>query len=95
MNTRNIAAISFWTPTAVEQADALMLYNFHGYNFNGTASSVSYKLGRFEQMGDEEPKFVSLAEGSVSVPDAVVQSWGQDDECIFDHVIAELNLEKV
>lgn len=95
MNTRNIKAINFWTPVGIEQADTLMLYNFHGYNFDGTASRVSYKLGRLEEVAEGQFLLKSHAEGSVSVPDAVVQSWGQDDECIFDHVISVLNLETI
>lgn len=93
MNMRNIKPIDFWTPDGTKTADKVMLYNFHGYNFDGTESWVSYRVGRSDSDG-EKHSFSVFSEGSVSVPDEIVQSWGSDDECIFDHVIATLNLER-
>lgn len=68
-----------------------MLYNFHGYNFDGSDSVVSYKLGFIEA----EDRWVSLSEGSVQIPDAVVQSWASDDDPIFDYVLTQLKLTEV
>lgn len=93
MNKRKIQTLSFWTTSGVKQADHFMLYNFHRYNFDGSPSMVSYKLGYLEQVGENPEYFVSLYEGTVSLPDAVVQEWGADDEPIFDYVKEELNLE--
>lgn len=90
MNTREIQPVSFWTPEGEKSADTILLYNFHGYNFDETDSIVSYKLGFIES-----EKFKSLSEGSVALPDSVVQAWGEDDEPIFDYVITQLNLTKV
>jgi len=90
MNIRNIQPVEFWTPDGVKVAEEIMLYNFHNYNFDGTDSVVSYRIGNTE--GD---RWVSLAEGSVSLPDNIVQAWGANDEPIFDYVIAELNLTEV
>lgn len=91
MNTRDIQPVSFWSPTGNQDANKIMLYNFHGYNFDGSESVVSYKLGFF----NEEEKWTSLSEGSVMLPNDVVQAWGADDEPIFDYVIQQLNLTEV
>lgn len=90
MNTRNIQSVEFWTPEGNQSAGEILLYNFHGYNFDSTDSIVSYKIGNTDGSG----KWTSLSEGSVFLPDTVVQAWGEDDEPIFDYVIAELNLTK-
>lgn len=86
MNYREISPVSFWSPEGDKIATRILLYNFHGYNFDGTNSIVSYKLQ------DDGEK--SLSEGSVSLPDTLVQAWGEDDEPIFDYVISELNLTR-
>lgn len=91
MNSREIAPVSFWKPEGDQIADTIVLYNFHGYNFDGSESIVSYRLG----FTDANDKWVSLAESSVKIPDSVVQAWGEDDEPIFDFVIGELNLTKI
>lgn len=97
MNTRRIKPVEFWNDGNTKEATSIRLYNFHGYNFDGSNSIVSYKLEceeSFEVDGGESiAQRTSLFEGSVSVPDDVVQSWGADDEPIFDFVIGELNLE--
>lgn len=91
MNTRNIEPVEFWTPEGNKSAGEILLYNFHGYNFDGTDSIVSYKIGNTDEGG----KWTSLSEGSVFLPDDIVQAWGEDDEPIFDYVIAELNLTEI
>lgn len=94
INTRKINAINFWSKDGNKSADTILLYNFHGYNFDGTPSWVSYKLGVIEQLDEESVRFVSYFDGSVPVPNNIVQNWGADDEPIFDFVISELNLTK-
>ena len=90
MNYRDIEPVDFWTPEGNKSASRIILYNFHGYNFDGTPSSVSYRIGN-----DVAGVWTSLTEGSVAIPDSVVQSWGADDDCIFNYVLAELNLTEV
>lgn len=101
INTRKINAINFWSKDGNKSADTILLYNFHGYNFDGTDSWVSYKLGTIEtkEVTVEEGviieySFASYFEGSVPVPNGVVQAWGEDDEPIFDYVISTLNLTR-
>lgn len=103
MNYRTIAPVEFWSPTGDKSASRILLYNFHGYNFDGTDSRVSYKLLEVVVVPDvdaegndiEKEILTSLSEGSVNIPDEVVQAWGIDDEPIFDYVIDQLNLEKL
>lgn len=95
MNSRKIEPISFWSPNGQQEATSIRLHNFHGYNFDGSSSSVSYRLGFTQSQADSDEWFVCLAEGSVTIPDEVVQDWGADDECIFNHVITQLGLRKI
>lgn len=97
MNKREIEPVSFWTFDGTKEATHILLYNFHQYNFDGSDSVVSYKLGYVDEVVDEDgveyERWVSLTEGSVKLPNSLVQSWGSDDEPIFDYVVEELNLE--
>ena len=97
MNKRQIKPVSFWTFDGNKQATHILLYNFHQYDFDGSDSAVSYKLGYTSSTpdldGNPQEYWVSLTEGSVALPDNLVQSWGTDDDIIFDYVIGELNLE--
>lgn len=99
MNSKNIKTVNFWTANGIKKANQILLYNFHNYNFDGTPSSVSYKLGFTEQILNEDEttidRFVSLSEGSVIIPDEVVQTWGSDDEPIFTYTIQELGLTEI
>jgi hypothetical protein len=98
MNKRNIVPVEFWTPEGNKSAGEILLYNFHGYNFDGTDSIVSYKLGNTTVVGEGEEaqeQWKSLSEGSVRIPDDVVQAWGEDDEPIFDYVIEQLGLTEI
>lgn len=97
MNKRNIQPVEFWTPAGTKTATQILLYNFHGYNFDGSDSVVSYKLGStetVEQLDGVTDVWTSLAENSVSIPNEIVQAWGEDDEPIFDYVIEQLGLTK-
>lgn len=76
----------------------MMLYNFHGYNFNNMPSMVSYKLLLLleakDSDGDDiaEPNYVSVYENSVQLPYEVVSVWGEDDQIIWDYVFEKLNV---
>lgn len=104
LSIRQIEEVTSWTEEGYKSADHIQLYNFHNYNFDASDSSiVSYRLFLMEtesvtgpdgQSTDRQVKRV-LTEGSVKVPDTIVQAWGEDDEPIFDHVIEELGLTKV
>lgn len=94
INARKIKPVSFWSKEGDKLADHILLYNFHGYNFDGTDSWVSYKLGKVEQINEDQEMFYSFFEGSVPLPNTTVQEWGENDEPIFDYVIEELNLDR-
>ena len=96
MKIIDIQPVTFWIDGVNEIADQICLYNFHGYNFDGSDSLVSYKVGWSELLTDGETVvFHSYGEGSVSIPDSVVQSWGADDDPIIDFVLTTLNLEAI
>lgn len=90
MNIKSIQPVDFWTAEGTKTAGEIMLYNFHGYNFDGTDSVVSYRIGN-----TVDGKWTSLNEGSVAIPDDVVQDWAADDEPIFNYVLTQLNLTEV
>lgn len=98
MNKRKIQPVQFWRQNGASEATHIMLYNFHNYNFDGSDSVVSYKLGFEEVVGGPEEtdvaRWTSLYEGSVMLPNTVVQEWGEDDEPIFDYVMEVLNLTR-
>lgn len=102
MNIKPIIPISFWQNGNIIEANHVMLYNFHGYDFNGMPSSVSYKLLLLVRTpdadGDDiaEAEYVSVYENSVQLPYEVVSVWGEDDQIIWDYVFEQLNLtEKI
>lgn len=106
INARKINKVNFWKQTGTAEADHILLYNFHNYNFDGSDAVVSYKLGFIEiiptsvtsENGDvqtvDSERWSSLYEGSIILPNTIVQEWGEDDEPIFDYVIEELNLTR-
>lgn len=99
MDTRKIKPVTFWTANGNKKADELKLYNFHNYNFDASDSAVSYKLGYTvgtpDMDGNELTEFVSLNEGSVILPYQLVETWGSDDEPIWQYVLTELKLTEV
>jgi hypothetical protein len=98
MKLTTIEPINIWEGGKYKTVNQLGVYNFHGYNFDGTDSMVSYRLGVTETTegsdGSEIASFVSYSEGSVTVPDAIVQAWGKDDDPIVAFVLTSLNLEE-
>jgi len=95
MNYREIVPIPFWLPNLPLEASRIVLYNFHNYNFDGTDATVSYRLEGVpvsdEYIGTNPPLRL-LYEGSVTIPNEIVQNWGEDDEPIFQYVIDVLGL---
>lgn len=91
-STRQIDPVTSWTPQGAMEADRIQLHNFSGYHFDGAdTAEVAYRL---LSPNEDGTLFTTVASGSVNVPDSVVQTWGEDDEVIFDHVLAQLGLTK-
>lgn len=99
MNIKNIKPIKIWNNGEFKTANCFCLYNYGGYNFaSAEGSYASYKLGTItsQQSGDVTVEtFVSLAEGSVILPQELVENWGIDDEPVWNYVMAELKLTEV
>ena len=98
MNKTSIKPIKFWTPQGDKEADKLVVYNFHNYNFDGSPSSVNYVLGETimspNPEGEDTERFFALTSGTVQLPDSLVQTWGSDDKPIISFVLSELKLEE-
>lgn len=98
MKLIEIKPLNIWNGGKYQTASQIGLYNFHGYDFDGTASSVSYKLGFTESSeqadGFASDFFVSINEGSIAIPDSLVQTWGASDEPIIAYTLSELGLQE-
>lgn len=95
MNTRAITPdiITRWTEDGVKNATVIKLFNFHDYNFDGQDSSkVHYHLCEEIPLDNGDIVHNPLYSGTVTIPDALVQNWGQDDEPIFAYVVSQLPL---
>lgn len=99
MNIKVIEPVKIWMAGNNKIANRLWLYNYGGYDFaTATDSYASYRLGVvvIEVIDEvEEERFESYAEGSVILPPELVQSWGTDDDPIWEYVMQELNLKEV
>jgi hypothetical protein len=101
MDTRQISAVSIWTPSGDKLATEIRLRNFSEYNFDGTGGRVFWQLLNVyetEEIVDDETVVtinkLSIQDGYVSISDDIVQQWGEDDEIIFDFVCSTLGLTK-
>lgn len=100
MNIRQIKPVKIWVNGVTTSANRLKLYNYGGYNFaTAEGSYASYQLGITTTVinADETvtETFQSYAEGSVVLPSSLVESWGDDDEPIWQYVLSALNLTEV
>ena len=98
MKLIEIKPLNLWNGGKYQTASQIGLYNFHGYDFDGTASSVSYRLGFIESVeepdGETSNTFISINEGSIAIPDSLVQTWGASDEPIIAYTLSELGLQE-
>lgn len=101
VNERRIEPVTAFSPQGIRTAEYIQLYNFHQYNFDGQDSAlVNYELVFYvpevQEDPEAEPKLARgvVFSGTIGIPDDVVQSWGADDEPIFDYVIETLGLVK-
>lgn len=100
-NERKIEPVTAFSPTGVQTAEYIQLFNFSGYNFDGSDMAyVNYELSFYVPEVHENPeveqKFARgvVCGGTIRIPDEIVQSWGADDEPIFEYVIETLGLVK-
>ena len=107
-NEREINPIHTWVNGSEIQMQILRLDNFYGYNFENFGGYVHYLLVNYVETpqmdengdpvvdGNGDPVYTitktPLLDGRVELPEALVQSWGANDQPIFDYVALQLNL---
>lgn len=84
MNSIEIKPINLWTEKGLTTANKIVFVQAP-YSFSDGTLDVSYALT------DSSNK--PLANGRITVPKAITNTWNQDDE-IFDYVLTQLKLEK-
>lgn len=110
-NEREITPVITWVNGVEKPLQILQLDNFWGYNFDNFGGNVHYMLvnyalePRLDENGDPvldengDPVFniikTPYADGTKELPIPLVQSWGANDQPIFDYVATELNLTLV
>lgn len=110
-NEREIIPIHTWVDGSEIQMQIISLDNFYGYNFEGFGGYVHYLLINYKETpllddngdpvvdGNGDPVLTitktPILDGRVELPEALVQSWGANDQPIFDYVAQSLNLTLV
>lgn len=73
------------TPNGQVTINAIALTNFCGYDFNGASGQVDYALGNLN-----EGNFIPYLNNSITIPNEIVQNWGENDDVIWDYVINQI-----
>lgn len=107
-NEREITPKITWVNGTEKELQILRLDNFWGYNFDNFGGYAHYMLINYsvEQQLDENNQPVvdangdpvyniiktPFADGTIELPALLIQSWGANDQPIFDYVATQLNL---
>jgi len=107
-NEREITPVMTWKNGTETPLQILRLDNFNGYNFDNFGGFVHYMLVNYVETpqvdengapvvdGNGDPVMTvtktALLDGTVELPETLVQSWGENDQPIFDYVAQQLNL---
>lgn len=85
--TKQFTPKQLWSTNGIQTIDTIKLTNFTGYDFHESMGRVEYAIGN-----TIEDVFTPLINGSVELPEEVVNNWGASDEPVIDYVIAKLGL---
>ena len=85
--TKTFTPKQLWSITGVQTIDTIKLTGYEGYDFHGATGRVNYAIGAME--GEF---FTPLINGSVELPEDVVNAWGESDTPVIDYVINKLGL---
>ena len=91
-NTRQIEPTSIWSPTGNTQATFLGLINFFDYHFDNGGGTATYSLIGMQDNGDGIPTAVDLYIANINIPSSIVETWGENDDVIFQYVATTLGL---
>jgi hypothetical protein len=85
--TKQFTEITAITNDGLQKVNAIQIYNFSGYNFNGNNGFVEFFYGKLE--GDN---FTPIQGGSMPLPKDVVDEWAKDDSVVMNYVMNKLGL---
>lgn len=91
-NTRQIEPTSIWSPTGNTQATFLGLINFFDYHFDNGGGTATYSLIGMQDNGDGIATAVDLYIANINIPSSIVETWGENDDVIFQYVATTLGL---
>lgn len=91
-NTREIQPTLVWSPTGQVSAVYLGLINFFDYHFDNGGGTATYTLIGMQDNGDGIPTAVDLYMSNINIPSSVVETWGENDDIIFEYVATTLGL---
>lgn len=100
-NTRNIKPVTkeSYASSGPKEVSMIKLANFYGYDFDSSYGKVYYELYAINKQFTDKGlplEYIELVTfGEVELPQDIVNSWGADDEMIFDYVLQQLGLEKL
>ena len=102
MNTRNITPFSLELNTGIKTATIFSIRNIFDYHFDNGSAKVIYVLSGMESRGtyvNENGDMQSYPESAIDyavsqmdIPASVIQTWGTDDNVIFDYVANQLGI---
>lgn len=98
-NAREIESVNLWVSGVQKTADVITMDNYVGYDFRGTPGQIYYTLNEYSEKTEEDGSVRSiltpLVDGKIFLTTEVADSWGQDDQVIFDFVTSQLNITLV
>lgn len=98
-NAREIQPITLWINGSTATADVITMDNYIGYDFRGTPGQVSYTLNTYSEKTEDDGSIrgilTPLIDGRIPLTVTVADSWGQDDQVIFDFVSSQLNINLI
>lgn len=98
-NTRKISPLTIWVNGESVIANCLILNNYAGYDFNSNVGYVNWIITILNENPTPEeiitPPNLPQISGILDLTQQVVNSWGQNDQVIFDYVALQLNLNLI
>jgi hypothetical protein len=94
-NQREITPIDIWSDGSFYSANVLRLSLYTGYDFMVSAGQVHYALIEHNEDVDGSIFDNVITEGNVPLTYALVDTWGTNDQPIFDFVAQHLQLTLV
>ena len=91
-NQREITPINIWSQGFTYQANVLRLSLYTGYDFIASPGQVHYDLIQHEVDVDGSIFESVLADGNIPLTYQLVETWGVNDQPIFDYVAQQLQI---